>query len=65
MMWAICEYFMGLRNTGLIVATHNHYLNKLASTYPSVKILSMNESYNCLLYQEKIETTAQFPKINE
>jgi hypothetical protein len=45
LMWSICEYFMSLSNTGLIVATHNHFLNHLSETYSSVKILKMNDKH--------------------
>ncbi len=47
-MWSISEYFMSLSNTGLVVATHNHFLNHLAETYLSVKILTMNEEHQLM-----------------
>jgi len=33
LMWSICEYLMSLEKVGVVVATHNHFLNQLNSTY--------------------------------
>ena len=41
LMWSICERLMAMPNVGTIVATHNKFLNQLASTYPSVKVLTI------------------------
>jgi DNA mismatch repair ATPase MutS len=27
LMWSICEYLMSLEKVGVVVATHNHFLN--------------------------------------
>ncbi len=27
LMWAICEHLLGLPHTGVVVATHNKFLN--------------------------------------
>ena len=68
LMWSICEHFLNLPSTLVLISTHNHLLSKIVSTYMSTKIMRVNyegnDNHKVEELDDELESKESIKKVN-